>query len=77
MGATGITETILSKLLGEYKIKEIQKQPYWALHTYKESANITEQNILHGRNNITRSTNCKYRTAATLYDVEIFLVSAI
>jgi hypothetical protein len=25
------------------------------------------QNIFHGRNNIKCSTNCKYRTAATLY----------
>jgi hypothetical protein len=32
-----------------------------------ESANVKVQNIFHGRNNITSSTNCKYRTAATLY----------
>ena len=31
-----------------------------------ESANVKVQNIFHGRNNITCSTNCKYRTAATL-----------
>jgi len=30
------------------------------------SANVKVQNIFHGRNNITCSTNCKYRTAATL-----------
>ena len=34
------------------------------------SADVKEQNIFHGRNNITCSTNCKYRTAATLYTLE-------
>ena len=32
-----------------------------------ESTNAKVRNILHGRNNITCSTNCKYRTATTLY----------
>ena len=31
-----------------------------------ESANVKVQNIFHRRNNITCSTKCKYRTAATL-----------
>ena len=38
---TGATETIskslrqyLSNIPGKHKIKEQQKQPYWALHTY-------------------------------------------
>ena len=35
-----------------------------------ESANVKVQNIFHGQNNITCSTNCKYRTAATLYTIE-------
>jgi hypothetical protein len=35
-----------------------------------KSNNAKEQNIFHGRNNITCSTNCKYRTAATLYTLE-------
>jgi hypothetical protein len=34
-----------------------------------ESANVKVQNIFHGWNNITCSTNCKYRTAATLYNL--------
>jgi len=32
-----------------------------------ESAKVKVHNTFHGRNNITCSTNCKYRTAATLY----------
>jgi hypothetical protein len=40
-----------------------------------ESANIKVQNIIHGRNNITCSTNCKYRTAAKLCTLETWLVS--
>ena len=42
-----------------------------------ESANVKAQNIFHGRNNITCSTNCKYRTAATLYTLETWFVSGI
>ena len=32
-----------------------------------DGANVNVQNIFHGRNNVTSNTNCKYRTAATLY----------
>ena len=32
-------------------------------------ANVKVQNIFHGRNNITCGTDCKHRTAATLYTV--------
>jgi hypothetical protein len=39
------------------------------------SADVKVQNIFHGRNNITCSTHCKYRTAATLYAVETWFVS--
>jgi hypothetical protein len=42
-----------------------------------ESANVKVHNILQGRNNITHSTNCKYRTAATLYTLETWFVSGI
>jgi hypothetical protein len=31
------------------------------------SADVKVQNTFHVRNNITCSTNCKYRTATTLY----------
>ena len=39
------------------------------------SADVKVQNILHGPNNITCSTDCKYRTAATLCTVETWFVS--
>jgi hypothetical protein len=42
-----------------------------------ESANVKIQNILHGRNNITCSTNIKYRRAAKLYTLETWFVSGI
>jgi hypothetical protein len=35
------------------------------------SATVTVQNIILGRSNITCSTNCKYRTAATLYPINM------
>ena len=41
------------------------------------SADVKVQNIFYGRNNITCGTNCKYRTAATLYAVATWLVSGI
>ena len=40
-----------------------------------ESANLKVQNVFHGRNNITCSTNCKYRTAATPCTLETTNVS--
>jgi hypothetical protein len=68
---TGATRTIskslrqyLSNIPGKHEIKEIQKHPYWALKPTTESVKLKVQNIFHGRNNITCSTNCKYRTAA-------------
>jgi len=61
-GATGtISKSLrqyLSNILGTHKIKELQKQLYWALHTYYKSANVTVQNILHRQNNITCRTSC-------------------
>jgi ureidoglycolate hydrolase len=42
------------------------------IHT-AESANVKVQNIFHGQNNKTCGTNCKYRTAATIYTV-VFMV---
>ena len=39
------------------------------------SADVKVQNILHGRNNTTCSTDCTYRTAATLYTLETGPVS--
>ena len=42
-----------------------------------ESANVKVQNILHGRNNITCRTDCKYRTSGMLYIVETWFVSGM
>ena len=36
------------------------------------SADVKVRSILHGRNNITCSTDCKYRTAATLHTEETY-----
>jgi hypothetical protein len=50
--------------------------PGHCTHTL-ESVNVKIQNIFNTRNNISCSTNCKYRTAATLYIPEIWFVSGI
>jgi hypothetical protein len=42
-----------------------------------ESNKIKVQNIFNVENKITGSTNCKYRTAATLYTLEVWSVSGI
>jgi hypothetical protein len=53
------------------EIKELQKNSHIGHCTHTmESANVKVQNIFEGRNNITCSTNCKYRTATTLYTQE-------
>ena len=42
-----------------------------------ESTNVKEQNICNTRNNITCSTNCKYKAATTLCTLEKGFVSGI
>jgi len=80
-GANGtISESLrqyLNNIPGKHKIKELQKTAILGTaHTHTtESANVNVQNILHRRNNITCSMNCKYRTAATLYTLETWFVS--
>ena len=55
----------LSNIAGKHEIKELQKTAILEDCTHTaESANVKIRNIYHGRNNITYSTNCKYRTAA-------------
>jgi len=70
-GATGTISKLPRKYLsgrtGEHEIKELQKQPHWALHTYRGKCLCKVQNMFYWRNNITCSINCKYRTSATLY----------
>ena len=58
------------------EIKEMQKQPYWALKT-AGSANVTVQNMFNMPNNMICSTNSTYRTAETLYTLETWFVSGI
>ena len=70
IGATGTLRQYPSNIPGKQKLRNYQKQPYWALHIYYEECYVKVQNIFHGRNNITCSTNCKYRTASTLYTLE-------
>jgi len=83
-GIIWVTETIsktmrqyLSNMPGKHKIKELQKSHIGHCTHTTESANVKVQNILHRQNNITRSTNCKHRTAATLYTLEAYFVSSI
>ena len=40
-----------------------------------EKANVKVRNVFHRQNNVTCSTNCKYRTTATLYALETWFVS--
>ena len=81
----GATETIaksprqyLSNMPGEDEIKELQKNSHNGRCTHTAgSANVKVQNIFHGRNNITSSADCKYRTAATLDTLETWFASGI
>ena len=73
-----ITQTIPEHHKGKREIKKIIKKKHTGHSTHTaESANVKVQNIFHGRNNITWSANCKYRTVATLYTVDILFVSDI
>jgi len=74
-GATGtISKSLrqcLSNVPGSHEIKELQKNSHIVQCTLAaESADVKVQYTLSGRNNITCSTNCQYRTAATLYTLE-------
>jgi dTDP-4-dehydrorhamnose reductase len=65
IGATGTISTslrqYLSNISGKHEIKELQKKNHIGhCADTTESANVKVQNIFHGRNNITCSTNCKY-----------------
>jgi hypothetical protein len=65
-GATGtISKSLgqyLSNIPGKHEIKKLQKNSLigHCIHTM-ESATVKVQNIFNGQNNITCSTNCKYR----------------
>jgi hypothetical protein len=59
----------VSNIPGKHEIKELQKKKDHFGHSIptSKSANVKVQNVFHGRNIITCSTKCKYRTAAKLY----------
>ena len=80
IGATGtVSKSLiqyLSNVIGKDKIRKLQKISHTGHCTHTtESANVKVQNILHGRNNVTCSKNCKYRRTAKLYTLETWFVS--
>jgi hypothetical protein len=80
--ATGTVSKLLRQYLnnipGKHENKETQKKSHIGHTTHAtESANVKVQNTFHRRNNITCSTNCKYRIAATQYTLETWFVSGI
>jgi hypothetical protein len=82
IGATGtISKSLrqyLSNIPGKHEIKEVRKTAILGHCTHTAgSVNVKVQNIFNGRHNVTCSTDCKYRTAATLYTVETMFVSDI
>ena len=82
IGATGTISIPLrqyvSNILGKHEVKELQKNLHIGHCTHSAvRANVKVRNILHGRNNITCSINCKYRTAASLYALETWFVPGI
>jgi len=82
IGATGTISKSLKHYLrhipAKQEIKELQKNSHiWHCTRTTERDNVKVQNIFHGRNNITCSINCKYRTTATLYTPETWFVSGI
>jgi hypothetical protein len=83
IGATGTISKSLRQYLcniqGKHEIKELPKKRghigHWT-HT-AERANAKVQNVFQGRNNLTCSINCKYRTTAKLYTLETWFISGI
>jgi len=59
------------------KSRNYRKQTCWACTHTLGSTNVKVQNIFHIQNNITCSTNCKHRKAATIYTLETWFVSGI
>ena len=61
----------LSNIPGEHENREVQTT------LTVGSADVQVQNILNMGNNITCSTNCKYRAAVTLHAVETWFVFSV
>ena len=73
-----ITQTVPEQPTGKARNYGSTKNIHiWHCTQTAGSADVKVQNIWHGRNNITCSTDCKYRTAATLYAVDILFVSGM
>jgi hypothetical protein len=80
------TTRTISKSLGKYlsnipekqEIKELAKKNHIGHCTHtSESTNVKVHNLFKMRNNSTCSTNCEYRSAATLYTLETLFVSGM
>jgi uncharacterized protein YycO len=82
-GATGTLSKSIkqypSNIPGEQEIKELQKKKKKGRTGHRThsagSADVKVHNTFHGRNGITCSANCKYRTAATLHTLDTRFVS--
>jgi len=75
-----ISESLRQYLInipGKHEIKNCKKQHVRHCTQTAESANVKVQNIFLVRNNITCSTNCKYRTAATLHTLGTWFVAGV
>jgi len=67
---------ILNNISGKHEIKELQLTAMLiTARILWKVQNVKVQNPFHGRNNITCTANCKYRTATTVYTVETGFVS--
>ena len=75
IGVTGTISQSLRQYLSNVTGKqEIQKTAVLGTAHVLRRVQIYRY-IFHGRDNITCSTNCKYRTAAILYTLETWFVS--
>ena len=75
---------LISQTISEQHTREIRNQGPTKENSHighcthsTETTNVEVQNVFHGRNNITCSTDCKYKTAAILYTLETRFVSGI
>jgi len=70
-----VTQTIPEQHTGKSRNQGTIKTSHIGHCTHtSESTNVKVQNIFHWWNNITWSTNCKHRTAATLYTLQTWFV---
>jgi hypothetical protein len=68
----------LTNIPGKHEIKELkQTDILGTANILWKVLNVNVQNTFRVQNNITCSTNSKYRTSATLYILETWLLSGI